>query len=350
MYMRVTLVGRDFDFSANDGISRYSAEIYKGVRGKAITRLIATYKLPKIVRPFYPAIITGSDIVHLMYPDVLRVRKGKARMLTMWHDLRLLSKYRSGSQQRYKPRFTESFNIAAGMVKRIATGNYADTDTNICNSSQTLKELKSSMKQYCVYDASKRNVIIPLGVDEAYLRTRVWRGERSDFVYLGTIHLRHKNLEGLLRVFDKVAAERKSRLHIFTSSPDAQPVLASVMQGLKHVSDRNVLLHYRADDNTVAEYMSRAAAYLHLSTYEGQGLPILNAMASGTNTLVLKDATIPEETSRYAFKGTEEEIVEKAIALSSDPRPASKRAIGYARGFTWQRMVRRTFAEYKRLL
>jgi glycosyltransferase involved in cell wall biosynthesis len=268
----------------------------------------------------------------------------------MWHDLRLLSKYRSGSQQRYRPRFTESFNIAAGIVRRMATGNYADTDTNICNSSQTLKELKSNMRRYGLYDASKRHVVIPLGVSEAYLRTRIWQGERNDFVYLGTIHLKHKNLGGLLRVFDRIAEARKSRLHIFTSSPGAQQMLASLMQGLKHVSERNVMLHYRADDHIVAEYMSRAAAYLHLSKYEAQGLTVLEAIAYGTNALTLRDATIPEETRRYAFKGTEDEIAAKAIELASDPKPASKQAIKYARGFTWERMVRRTLAEYRRLL
>ncbi len=348
--MKVTLVGHDFDLSANDGISRYSAAVYNGVRGEAVTKLIATYKLPKTVRPFYPAIITDSDIVHLMYPDVLRVRKGRAKMLTMWHDLRLLSKYRSESQQRYKPRFTESFNIAAGIVKRIAMGNYADTDTNICNSSQTLKELKNYLKQRGLLDASKRHVVIPLGVDEAYLRMRTWQGERSDFVYLGAIHLKHKNLEGLLRVFDRIAEAKKLKLHLFTSSPDAQQILDSMMQGLKHVSDRNVVLHYRADDHIIAEYLSRAVAYLHLSKYEGQGLTILDAMACGTNALTLKEATIPEETIRYAFKGTEEEIAEKAIRLASDPGPATKRAIMYARSFTWQRMVRGTISEYRRLL
>lgn len=350
MRMRITLVGHDFDLLANDGISRYSHEIYEGVRNKAVTKLVSTYRMPKTLRPFYPVLITGSDIAHLMYPDVLRVRKGRAKMLTMWHDLRLLSKYRVESQQRYKPRFTESFNIAAGIVRRIAMGNYADTDTNLCNSSQTLKELKAYLKRHGLFDASKRHVIIPLGVDDAYLHTRIWNGERKDFVYLGTIHLKHKNLAGLLRVFDRIAESRKSKLHVFTSSPDAQEVLVSMMQGLKHVSGRNVVLHYRAENSMIAEYMSRAVAYLHLSKYEGQGLSVLDAMASGTNALTLKDATIPEETRRYAFKGNEEQIARKAIELARDPRPASKQAIRYARGFTWQRTVRGTLAEYRRLL
>ncbi|MDE1855395.1 MAG: glycosyltransferase [Candidatus Micrarchaeota archaeon] len=348
--MRVLLVGRDFDFSGGDGISRYSAEMYKGLSRRVQLRIIATQKLPRTMRVFYPVSAKSEDIVHLMYPDVLKVSKGDASMLTMWHDMRVFTKYSEGSQQRYKPKLVERFNIASSIIKSWAVGNYHQSDALLYNSSQTLKELSAYMRKHGFYERGKSHAVIPLGVDPAFLRSRVWDGERKDFAYIGSIHLKHKNLTGMLRVFERIAARSDSRLHVFTSSIDAQMILKEHMKHFKGLSDSNVILHFRASDAVVARYLQTLAGYLHLSKYEGQGIPILEAIAAGTNALTLKGSTIPPETTRYAFRGTEAEIVEKAISLAQDSRSASKQAVKYARSFTWERTVKETMDVYRRLL
>lgn len=348
--MRVLMIGHDFDFSAGDGISRYSAEIYKGVSRKASTKTIATGKMPRPIRALYPLSVKDVDIVHLMYPDVMKVNKGKARMVSMWHDLRMLNKYSERSQQRYRPKLSERFGIASSIVRRWSTGNYRQSDAAIFNSSQTLKELRAYLAGRGLYDSGKIHAVIPLGVDPAFLRARIWDGERKDFAYIGSIHLRHKNLPGLLRVFEKIAAGSDSRLHVFTSSTDAQKILKAHMRYHKGLSERNVLLHFHASDAVVARYLQTLAGYLHLSRYEGQGVPILEALASGTNVLTLKGSVIPKETTRYAFKGTESEIVAKALQLASSSKPASKQAVEYARGFTWERTVHETLKVYRQTL
>jgi hypothetical protein len=79
-------------------------------------------------------------------------------------------------------------------------------------------------------------------------------------------------------------------------------------------------------------------------------MSILCALAAGTNVLTLKGATIPNETSKYTFRGSESEVVRKALELAKNSKPASPQAIKYARSFTWERTVKETLAVYKKLL
>jgi glycosyltransferase involved in cell wall biosynthesis len=348
--MRVLLVGHDFDLSANDGISRYSYELYKGMKKYAEVSTVATGKLPRPVRAFSSVKVKDVDILHLMYPDVSKVYKGDAKMVVTWHDLRLFSKYETQSQARYKPKLSERFNIASSIIRKWTHENYVASDALLFNSSQTFRDVKDHFRAYGSYEHAKEYAITNFGVDEEFLRARTWRGERSDFAFVGSIHLKHKNLRGLLNVFDRIAEKSSAKLHLFTSSPSASELLADALKQFKHLSEKNVVLHFKNDDRQIAEYLPKLSAYLQLTKHEGYGMSILCALAAGTNVLTLKGATIPNETSKYTFRGSESEVVRKALELAKNSKPASPQAIKYARSFTWERTVKETLAVYKKLL
>ena len=97
-------------------------------------------------------------------------------------------------------------------------------------------------------------------------------------------------------------------------------------------------------------YLPRLVAYLHLSKEEGLGLPILEALAAGTNALVLRDAKIPAEVRRHAMSVPEGAVAGRLLALMASPKPAPPRAVAYARGFTWKRTVDETIKVYKEVL
>lgn len=350
MEMRVVLVGHDFDFSAGDAISRYSYEIYRGIKKHAEVRTIATGRLPRPVRALFSVKVKDADIVHLMYPNVARVEKGGAKMVVMWHDLRVFSKYLEQSQYRTKPKITERLNIAGSVIRRWTRENIDNTDATLYNSSQTRRELQNHLSASGQNNAGKPYAITLLGVDPAFLRAKVWRGVRRDFAYTGSIQFRHKNLHGLLRVFSEITSKSDARLHIFTSTPDAKALLGEEIRHFSNLSERNVVLHLRPSYQEIARRLPRLAAYLQLTKHEGLGLPILEALAAGTNVLTLKDSVIPAETRKYAFSGTETEVTRKAMELAKHPRPASAQAIKYARSFTWESTVRKTLAVYKQVL
>ncbi len=348
--MKVLLVGHDFDFSAGDGISRYSYELYNGLRKLADVRTIATGKTPRPVRAFFNIKARDADIVHLMYPDVANIDKGKAKMAIMWHDMRLFTKYDEERQARSKPKLSERFNVASSMIRRWALSNYSSSDANLCNSTQTLAELKAHVRSEKAYKRGKRYAVTPLGVNPEFLRNRVWNGDRKDFAYVGSIHLKHKNLTGLLEVFNRIAESSDSKLHIFTPSQGAAEQLGIAIRYFRRLSSRNVVLHRMSTTTEISGYLPQMAGYLQLTKHEGFGIPILEALASGTNVLTLKGSSIPDEVKKYTFAGTEAEVVKKALELAKDPTPAPPRAISYARSFTWERTVRETLRVYEKLL
>ncbi len=344
-------MGHDFDFSAGDGISRYSYELYNGLKERVELRTIATGKTPRPLRALFNINAKDADIVHLMYPDVANIGKGDAKMVIMWHDMRLFSKYEEESQARATPRLAERFNVASSMIRKWALSNYAGSDANVCNSSQTLGELKDYMRAQRAYKPGKRYAVTPLGVDPWFFHNKVWKGDRKDFAYVGSIHLKHKNLPGLLKVFNRIVERsRESKLHIFTPSTGAQEQLRIALKYFSNLSGKNVVLHYKATTREVSGYLPQMAAYLQLTMHEGFGMPVLEALASGTNVLTLRDSHIPKEVRRYAFSGSEEEVVRKAIELAKVATPAPKQAVSYARSFTWKRTVEATLKVYERLL
>ena len=350
--MRVLLVGHDFDFSAGDGISRYSYELCKGLAKHVDIETMAIGRTPRPMRVLFRNTVMGGgyDIVHLMYPDAALVRKEDAKLAVTWHDLRPFDKYTPQGQSRYNPAFFERFQAANRFViQKWLVKNYFDSDAILCNSSQTLKEVKERFFGTGA-NVGKKFFVTPLGVNQAFLKSKVWKGKRKDFAYVGSIHLRHKNLQGLLSVFDKVAKKSDSNLHLFTSSPNADALLEEQMKNFENISEDNVILHRKATDQQIARYLPKLAAYLQLTLNEGQGIPILEALASGTNVVTLKNGAIPEEIKKCSIQVAENNAAALLLKMARNPKPAPQGAIKYARGFTWERMVKQTLEAYRGVL
>ncbi len=271
-------------------------------------------------------------------------------MVIMWHDNRVFTKYAAESQHRSKPKLAERLGIAKWIIGNWAVGNYVQSSAIICNSSQTLSGLKDYFSGIGLYDPKKIYRVIPLAIGEEFIRAKVWRGKRRDFGYVGSIHFKHKNLSGLLAAFDKIAKGSGERLHIFTSSPGAEEILDENLSKFRNLSRTNVILHYRAPDSEVLKCLPKLVAYLHLSKEEGLGLPILEAIAAGTNAVVLKEAKIPKEVRKYAINVPEGGVADKLLELMAYSKPAPAQAISYARGFTWKRIVDETLKVYKEVL
>lgn len=343
----VTLVGHDFDFSGNDGISRYSMELYRNMqkesRGRFSIRTVEVAKRPNLLRTFAKLKVDG-DIAHLMYPNPGAVDKGRSSMVITWHDNRVFNRteeHGSLSLSRYR----------AHAVKKVALDNYKQSDAVISVSSLAADELRSYLKRHEMYDKSKKYFTINEGVDDLFLDAKVWHGARRNFGYIGSIHARHKNLPGLLEAFDGIVEESSdSKLHIFTMSDGADAVLAEAMKGFDNLSKWNVLLHKRESDAEILKYLSRFVACLHLSLKEGFGLPILESLAAGTPVITLKGAEIPDETARYTVKSDKDEVVKRALKMIDAQRPADSRAVKYAKGFTWRKTAQKTLSVYERVL
>ncbi|AFY56299.1 glycosyltransferase [Rivularia sp. PCC 7116] len=95
------------------------------------------------------------------------------------------------------------------------------------------------------------------------------------------------------------------------------------------------------DDEELAMAYNGAIALVYPSTYEGFGLPILEAMACGCPVITCNNASIPEVAGEAAIYIDDNDVEELANALCEVQKPSIRqllvnRGIEQAKKFTWQ--------------
>jgi glycosyltransferase involved in cell wall biosynthesis len=175
-------------------------------------------------------------------------------------------------------------------------------------------------------------------------------------LHVGDLHER-RNLPLL------VDAVLEARRH-FGGAAAVSLVLAGVDRGVGDglcaiaaeagMSDAVVRLGVVEDERLSSLYRA-ATALAYPSRYEGFGLPVLEAMASGTPVIASRAASIPEvlgESGLLLDPNDRPAWTDAIIRLLNDePLRADLRARGMARAatFTWARTARLTYGVYQRI-
>ena len=98
-----------------------------------------------------------------------------------------------------------------------------------------------------------------------------------------------------------------------------------------------------------------ARLFVYPSLYEGFGLPVLEAMASGVPVVTSNVASMPEvagDTARLVDPGSLDELVAALLQLLPDDgwlRRAGAAGLARAHAFTWQNCVDRTVTVYRQV-
>jgi glycosyltransferase involved in cell wall biosynthesis len=170
--------------------------------------------------------------------------------------------------------------------------------------------------------------VTPLGVDPAFAPGD---GTHDGYLlFVGAVQARKDPLAAL-------AAAEAAGLPLVVAGPEKEPALAAELR--RRGGDvRGVV-----PKEELAELYRRAAAVILLSRYEGFGMPVLEAMASGTPVVISDDPALREVAGDAGVYGPVED------ALRDRDR---YRAAGLERAarFSWRRTAELTVAAYRRVL
>jgi glycosyltransferase involved in cell wall biosynthesis len=161
----------------------------------------------------------------------------------------------------------------------------------------------------------------------------------------------NKNLTGLLEGFARSAARDDLELVITGHIPDAQRARLQALLEERQVGSRVRVLGY-VEEADVPRLYCAASAVLLPSLYEGFGLPIVEAMASGTPALTSTAASCPEVANGHAVLVDPRSVgdiargIDQVLRMTAEQREA---ALAYARTMTWHRMAQKTLEVYRQV-
>jgi glycosyltransferase involved in cell wall biosynthesis len=160
-----------------------------------------------------------------------------------------------------------------------------------------------------------------------------------------------KNIPRMIAAFARSGSGRD--LSLVIAGPPAEDE-AAVRAAIAAVSARTrvILLDFPADADLRLLYAG-ASVFLFPTLYEGFGLPIVEAMASGCPVVTADRGAAPEVAGGHAVLAdpTSEEAIAAAIDLAVTRSPAQGEAARqHAASFTWRRCAEQTLATYGRLM
>ena len=280
------------------------------------------YVLPMVVP--CKAVVTIHDIIHLLYPEFLPSR------------------------------------LAFFYAQRMIRSSLARASRVISVSQST----RSDLLRYFDVDGRKIEVVYN-GVDTAFHRRLppeeiaqrlAALGVRRPYVLFVGNPKPHKNLDNVIQAFAKALSihDFEGELVCVGGEPQADLRIRHRAEAAG-VGARLRLLGTVADDALPAIYQG-ATLFAYPTLYEGFGLPVVEAMASGVPVITSNTSALREIGEGYAqlVNPLDVEALARAIAhLMADPEHRKSLVeLGRrrAREFNWERAARRTLAIYRSVL
>lgn len=172
------------------------------------------------------------------------------------------------------------------------------------------------------------------------------------FLFVGMIFNRRHVVEAL-DAFERFARRTRDRTTQFVLrgkdlTLPAQHI-AEKSRAINARLGRNAVIQLPfVSDETLITLYQRAAGFLYLSTYEGFGLPVLEALACGTPTVTVHATAIPEAAGEAAVYVDPEDpealsrVLERLINDTAWVQTLRQESLAQARQFTWARTARET--------
>jgi glycosyltransferase involved in cell wall biosynthesis len=133
-------------------------------------------------------------------------------------------------------------------------------------------------------------------------------------------------------------------LPLVVAGPEKEPQLARALR------NRGVDVRGWVDQRELAELYRGAEALVLPSRFEGFGVPVLEAMASGTPVVCSNDQALREVAGDAAVYATDGDFGAAVLRALSERERFARAGIERARGFRWEETARRTAEVYRQVL
>lgn len=176
---------------------------------------------------------------------------------------------------------------------------------------------------------------------------------RGYFLCVGTLEPR-KNLSLALRAHGQLPAAVRQRFPLMIVGMPGWESRSLDYELRQALASGTVRLLCYLPDERVAELMSGARALVFPSIYEGFGLPVLEAMASGTPVLLTRLSAMPEvagEAGSYIDPDDANGLSDMLVRMTEDTvywECCREAGLRRAEQFSWKRCANLTAAAYRR--
>lgn len=290
----------------------------------AIRDRLALLHSTYVVPPFCPCptVVTVHDITFQLYPQYFRARVRLILSLLVPFSMRRADMVITVSNSA-KQDIVTRYNIPEEKI--VVTHEAAAPHFRVLQDRNSLAEVKARY-----------------GIDKDF------------FLAVGNLQPR-KNIRRLVEAYGHLPASVRSRYQLVIVGQALwkhSDVYEAVAE--RHMQPNVTFTGYVPDEDLVLLY-NAATLFVYPSLYEGFGLPVLEAMASGTPVVTSCVSSLPEVAGEAAIlvNPTDvNEIMSAMTAVVSNPdlaRRLSEHGLRRAASFSWEQTARETLEVYKEI-
>lgn len=272
------------------------------------------YHAPHYTLPYFvgcPSVVTIHDLIHLKFPENLPTRFHSFYARTM-------------------------AGFAARRAKIVITVSNCSKDDIV----SLLGVLEGKVR------------VIHNGVEEGFFhRSTAGKPDGEGYILAVSSLKPHKNLEGSIRAFSIVADRIPHNLRVTSETPpDGSPLRELIHEEM--LEERIEFLGH-LDDDALKKLYAGASALLFLSHYEGFGLPILEAMASGVPVILSRTSSHPEVAGDAAILVEPGDVTYAASAIMRlvyggvEREYYIRKGLERAKRFSWKETASKTLECYR---
>lgn len=337
-FMDVTLIVESLDPSKG-GIPRYCYELSRIKEIKnvidfskslsnegAVNKLLnEMYRRRKVVERNSSKL---GSVLHFAQPEVMMRTKeldGRKTVLTV-HDLAIFGTMRvKKAHDSFRGLlFRRQFKFAINRADRL-----------MVNSTQTKDELIDMLKVN-----PDKIVVDNFGIEEKF--KPVETKKEGVIGYFGGFHPR-KRVDKLIEDFISSLLSANFKLVVYGSTEE-YPLLKK-----KYEKFGSIIFKGMIPEDEIVKTINSFDYFVYPTSYEGFGLPLLEAIACGVPSFLYNDAIVPEEVRKYSMEIDHLDDITKTEykALQKEFLERSKKA---KEEFSWEKHRSILVEEYKKLL